>query len=101
MVAKAPFRRARKLFTPIAEGVVVQLDEKTVEGLVLPQGVQDTRESPTGIVIAVGKECKYVKEGDRVILSNNPPHKVVYGGEPALFVTVEPHLLGVVIKDGN
>lgn len=100
-VSKA-YRRAQKRFVPIAEGVVVQLDEKTTEdiGIVLPEGAKDPRSSPTAVVIAVGSECKYVKEGDRVILGSHPPLVVDYGGEPRVFVVVEIHLAGIVLDDG-
>lgn len=81
---------------PLADYVVAQAEEasnKTVSGLYLPD---NAKEKPkTAKVIAVGKEAKQVKVGDRIIYKSYSTTEVKVGSEEYLLVKEEDILATV------
>src|SRR6267142_250789 len=78
-------KRAVKTFTPICEGVAIQVipQTQTEGGLVIPENAQKGSNyiSPTGWVVAVGPEVKQIKVGDKVLLGNAPMLGVHHAGQ--------------------
>jgi chaperonin GroES len=81
---------------PLADYVVAQAEEaesKTASGLYLTQGAQD--KPKTAKVVAVGKETKQVKEGDRIIYKSYSTTDVKVGNEEYILVKEEDILATV------
>lgn len=81
---------------PLGDYVVAQNEEaqsKTASGLYLPE---NAKEKPkTAKVIAVGKEAKQVKVGDRIIYKSYSTTDVKVGAEEYLLVKEEDILATV------
>lgn len=82
--------------TPLADRIVlkqVEAEEKTASGILLPDSA---KEKPSeGKVLAVGKDVKEVKRGDRVLYSKYGPTEVKVEGEEVVIVK-EEDILAVV-----
>jgi len=90
----------KKTFTPLGEYVSLHVHkvDQTKGGVVLPQGVGDPSNSPTATVIAVGPDCKWVKEGDVVVCHmDTAARNVIHQGHKVV-VCKESQLIGVSIK---
>lgn len=91
-----------KLYTPIADGValhVLRFADQTEGGVLIPEISQDNWQTPVGLVIAVGPDVKYVKEGDKVIFGNCIDFfKVKYGGCDFLHMP-EKGIAGIIPKE--
>ncbi len=63
----------KKTFQPIRDIVALQVHRvsETEGGLMLADGSVDTREFLTATVIACGPECKWVKEGDVILVASS------------------------------
>ncbi len=75
---------------PLADYVVAQAEEaktKTASGLYLPE--KSTEKPKVATVVAVGKETKQVKVGDRIIYRSFSPTEVKVDGEDYLLVKEE------------
>lgn len=81
---------------PLADYVVAQTEEaaaKTASGLYLPD---NAKEKPAvAKVLAVGKDVKSVKVGDRIIYKSYSPTSVKIGNEEYLLVKEEDVLATV------
>jgi len=81
---------------PLADYVVAQAEEgasKTASGLYLPD---NAKEKPkTAKVVAVGKEAKQVKVGDRIIYKSYSTTDVKIGSDEYLLVKEEDILATV------
>jgi chaperonin GroES len=81
---------------PLADYVVAQAEEaasKTASGLYLPE---NAKEKPkTAKVVAVGKEAKQVKVGDRIIYKSYSTTDIKIGSEEYLLVKEEDILATV------
>jgi chaperonin GroES len=81
---------------PLADYVVAQTEEaasKTASGLYLPD---NAKEKPKiAKVVAVGKDAKQVKVGDRIIYKSYSPTEVKVGSEEYLLVKEEDVLATV------
>lgn len=81
---------------PLADYVVAKAEEadnKTASGLYLPD---NAKEKPkTAQVVAVGKDAKQVKAGDRIIYKSYSTTDVKVGGEDYLLVKEEDILATV------
>ena len=75
---------------PLADYVVVQQEEaasKTASGLYLPEQAQE--KPKTAKVVAVGKEVKEVKVGDRVVYGGYSNIEVKDGGQTYIVIKEE------------
>jgi chaperonin GroES len=81
---------------PLADYVVAQAEEaasKTASGLYLPE---NAKEKPkTAKVVAVGKEAKQVKVGDRIIYKSYSSTDVKVGSEEYMLIKEEDVLATV------
>ena len=81
---------------PLADYIVAQNEEpesKTASGLYLPNGAQE--KPKTAKVVAVGKEVKNVKPGDRIIYKTYSTTEVKVGKEDYILVKEEDVLATV------
>ena len=81
---------------PLADYVVAQTEEaptKTASGLYLPE--KSTEKPKVAKVVAVGKEAKQVKVGDRIIYKSFSPTEVKVDNEQYLLVKEEDILATV------
>ena len=82
---------------PLADRVVarpVEAETKTAAGILLTEQAKD--KTQTAEVVAVGKDVKEVKVGDRIIHSEYGPNRFKQGSEEYLIVKEEDVL--AVIK---
>jgi co-chaperonin GroES (HSP10) len=72
---------------------------ETAKGLVLPDNtkLQDLPEVQRCLVIAVGPDCKWVKEGDEVITYNDAMAMRHCGNMTVLLR--EEHITGIVLEE--
>lgn len=87
-----------KTFTPMGDFVAVEtyIFSKTEKGLILPSGVEDPFRCCTSRVVAVGPECKQVKEGDIVLSTPGTEAFFISHGESGRVVMCrEKQLIGV------
>ncbi len=102
-IAVNPDRRPRfKTFTPFGDQVVVWVHRKdeTEAGLLLPDGVADPDRTPTCTVIAVGPNCKQIKEGDELVLPNATQGIVMcHGGSGRLVLFKEEMVFGGIVDE--
>jgi co-chaperonin GroES (HSP10) len=90
----------KKTYTPFGCLVALHVwkQKRTQGGLVLPDTAEGQIECPTALVIAVGPECKQVKEGDIVLAHpQNPLSKMQHKGQ-LTFLCREEGLMGVEIS---
>ncbi len=87
----------KKTYTPVNRMMAVHPypPDETAGGLVMPDGVKDPTRSPLALVIAIGPEVKYVKEGDTIIYINNMQAIFHQGQRTGLMH--EDNVAGVVI----
>jgi len=81
---------------PLADYVVAQAEEaqtKTAAGLYLPE--KSAEKPKTAKVIAVGKEVKQVKVGDRILYKSYSPTEVKVGADAYILVKEEDVLATV------
>lgn len=81
---------------PLADYVVAQSEEpetKTASGLYLPDNAQE--KPKTAKVVAVGKEVKQVKVGDRIIYKSYSTTDVKIGSDEYILVKEEDVLATV------
>lgn len=81
---------------PLADYVVAEAEEasnKTVSGLYLPDNAQE--KPKTAKVLAVGKEVKHVKIGDRIIYKSYSTTEVKVGSDEYILVKEEDVLATV------
>ena len=72
---------------PLKDNVVAQLEEaesKTASGLYLPQNAQE--KPKTAKVVAVGKDVKEVKVGDRILYEGYSQTEVKVGSQEFIVV---------------
>ena len=82
--------------TPLGDYVVAQSDEaatKTASGLYIPDQAQE--KPKTAKVVAVGKEAKQVKVGDRIVYKSYSTTEVKVGSEEYILVKEEDVLATV------
>lgn len=81
---------------PLADRVVaksVDAETKSASGILIPE---TAKEKPVvGVVVAVGKEVKEVKEGDKIVYREYGPDKVKLDGQE-LLILKEEDVLAVV-----
>jgi hypothetical protein len=105
------WRRAKKHVIPIMNQLAVQLlperEDAAKSKLVLPDNLkgQELMESQRFLVIAVGPDCKQVKEGNIIIgltgIPMNKPPGVIFKGDK-LAILIETQCLTVECdEDGN
>lgn len=90
-----------KTFTPIGRQVAmtwVNKDEMTNGGIVLPEGSMSKMIFAVTEVVAVGPECKQVKEGDRVLIDERTMLKRGYHRGVEYYVIEETLIAGVEIS---
>jgi chaperonin GroES len=81
---------------PLADYVVAQAEEaetKTASGLYLPEKAAE--KPKTAKVLAVGKEAKQVKAGDRIVYKSYSTTEVKVGSEEYILVKEEDILATV------
>lgn len=83
---------------PLADRIVaksLEAESKTASGIYIPD---TAKEKPQiGQVVAVGKEVKEVKKGDRILYTKYGPNEVKLDGQD-LLVLKEDDVLAVVEK---
>ena len=82
--------------TPLADYVVAQAEEaesKTASGLYLPEAAKE--KPKTAKVVAVGKETRQLKVGDRIIYKSYSTTDVKVGSEDYILVKEEDVLATV------
>jgi chaperonin GroES len=82
--------------TPLADYVVAQAEEaatKTASGLYLPE--KATEKPKIAKVVAVGKETKQVKVGDRIVYKSYSTTDIKVGSEEFILVKEEDVLATV------
>jgi chaperonin GroES len=83
---------------PLADYVVVQADkpeEKTASGLYLTQGAQEKPD--TALVVAVGKDVKSLKVGDRILfVEEYGKTKTTKIGKDEFAIIKEEHVVALV-----
>jgi chaperonin GroES len=75
---------------PLADYIVAQVEKaetKTASGLYLPEKAQE--KPKTAKVLAVGKEAKQVKVGDRILYKSYGPTDVKVDGEDYILIKEE------------
>lgn len=75
---------------PLADRIVakpVEAEAKSPAGILLPDNAKD--KTQMGEVLAVGKEVKEVKVGDRIIHSEYGPSRIKVDGDELLLVKEE------------
>lgn len=75
---------------PLKDNVVAQIEEaasKTASGLYLPQNAQE--KPKTAKVVAIGKDVKEVKVGDRILYESYSQTEVKVGSEEFIVVKEE------------
>lgn len=75
---------------PLADYVVVQQEQaesKTASGLYLPTAAQE--KPKVAVVVAVGKEVKEVKVGDRVVFGGYSNTEVKHEGQDYILIKEE------------
>lgn len=81
---------------PLSNRVVIKQDsavEQTKSGLLFPD---NAKEKPlSGLVVANGEECSYVKQGDNVLYNKYRGTGVVVGGIEHIIVT-EDDILAIL-----
>lgn len=90
---------ARKKFTPFGDKVAIQVtkpSETTDAGLILPEISQERFTTPIALVIAVGPECKQVREGQFVLVPNSMIVQKVCYDKDDLMVMSEKDVIGVI-----
>lgn len=83
---------------PLADRIVAVLEAaetKTASGLFLPDGAKE--KSVVAGVIAVGKDVKEVKVGDRIVYKEYSPTELKNGGKEYLILK-EEDVLAVLAK---
>jgi chaperonin GroES len=81
---------------PLGDYVVAQAEvaeSKTASGLYLPGGAQE--KPKTAVIVAVGKEAKQVKVGDRIVYKSYSTTEVKVGKEEYILVKEEDVLATV------
>ena len=81
---------------PLGDYVVAQAEEaevKTKSGLYLPDNAQE--KPKTAKIVAVGKDAKQVKVGDRIVYKSYSTTEVKVGGEEYILVKEEDILATV------
>ena len=81
---------------PLGDYVVAQAEEaqtKTASGIYLPQNAQE--KPKTAKVVAVGKEAKQLKVGDRIVYKSYSTTDVKVGSEEFILVKEEDVLATV------
>ena len=81
---------------PLADYVVAQAEKaetKTASGLYLPDKAQE--KPKTAKVVAVGKDAKQIKEGDRILYKSYSTTEVKHNGEDYILVKEEDILATV------
>jgi co-chaperonin GroES (HSP10) len=89
----------KKFFTPVGDRVavqVVQTQETTLGGVVLPEASQGEWFTPVALVIACGPDCKQIKEGDLVLLRLEQQMVKIRRGKDEVLMCREFDYLGVV-----
>lgn len=84
------------MIRPLGERVLVkrcEAEEKTASGIIIP--TQAMEKPQMAEIVAVGKEVKDVKKGDRVLLKKYGGNEIKYEGEEYLILEAED-LLAVV-----
>ena len=90
---------APKLFQPVGQVIVAEKLEMKDEQIIVPDTVEKSWETPVLRVIAVGPECKVVKEGDYVVYPNGgPAGKIFFHGYQYILVN-EDSVAGVINPD--
>lgn len=78
------------MLKPLADKLIVkrlEAEEKTASGIVLPDSAKEKPEQ--GEVIAVGKDVKEVKKGEKIIFGKYSPTEVKISGEEHLVIKEE------------
>lgn len=96
-----PDKRPRfKTFIPLDDQVAfhtIAPPKKTESGLDLPDNVRDSIYPTIGIAIACGPNCKFIKEGDRVVIPGQLHALLVsHGGSGIVALAKESQLLAGV-----
>lgn len=89
-----------KRFIPVRDLVsifVPTLDE-TPSGLKLPQSHRETYVVPAVLVLAVGPDCKYVKEGNWIVIGNAMAKEFMFQGDTYMVIE-EKFVVGVVQEE--
>ena len=98
-MAKVVTRDVPKLFQPAGQVIVTEKLEMRDEQIIVPDTVEKTWETPILRVIAVGPDCKVVKEGDYIVYPNGgPAGKIFFQGYQYLLVN-EDSIAGVINPD--
>jgi chaperonin GroES len=82
---------------PLADRIVakpVEADAKSPSGILLPDQARD--KTQVAEVVAVGKDVKEVKMGDRIVHSEYGPNRFKQSGGEELLIVKEEDVLAVV-----
>jgi hypothetical protein len=98
-MAKVITKDVPRLFQPVGQVVVTEEVKLKDDMILVPDTVEKSWETPVLKVIAVGKECKYVKEGDYIVYPNGgPAGKIFFQGYQYLLVN-EDAIAGIIDPD--
>lgn len=95
---------AKKSFIPTFNRIAVFIVSEDTEdvskgGIIMPDAQKGTWNCPRGIVIAVGPDCKQVKEGDIVLFYVEQGGKIVRHRGNTVVTCLETAILGVELPN--
>jgi len=96
-------KKASKSFSPLGSLVVLEVfrPDRTVGGVMLPEGVDDPHKAPEGLVLATGPNCTWVEVGDVVVLpAVGTIHRLSHCGNRVTVIN-ETQILGISNKEGH
>ena len=92
-------RMLSEIYEPLGEEIVFEFirEDRTAKGILIPE--QSQKQERICEVVAVGKECKYVKVGDFILISPTSRPKVIDLISNNHIQIWEKDVLGIVNKD--
>jgi hypothetical protein len=88
-----------KTFTPIGQMLATEKLEFKDAQIIVPDTVEKTWETPVLRVIAVGPDCKWVKEGNYIIYPNGGAAGKIFFRGYQYYIVNENEIVGI-IPDG-
>lgn len=91
----------KKTYVPIGDLVAVHAfsPKKVKGGILLPDTMQDPNqfETQTAVVISAGPDCKWVKDGDLILIAHRM-QAIVHDGQTTGIVN-EKQIAGIIIQE--
>lgn len=94
-------RPGKKRFTPVRDLIsifIINPNQTTPSGLALPEAQRETYVVPSILALAVGPDCKFVKEGDQIVIGNAMAKEFMFQGDTYMVIE-EKFVVGVVEQE--